>query len=126
MDGATYTWDANGNLLSHGYRTYTYNHANRLESVYVGDELNASYAYNGLGDRMQQTVHGATDTYALDIAGGLTQVLQDGKNTYLYGVRRISQQDATGETYFLGDALGSVRQLVDEQGNVTLAKCQQA
>ena len=29
--GIAYTWDANGNLLSDGVRTYTYNHANRLK-----------------------------------------------------------------------------------------------
>jgi len=29
----------------------------------------------GLGDRLQQTVNYTTTTYAVDIAGGLTQVL---------------------------------------------------
>jgi RHS repeat-associated protein len=52
-------------------------------------------------------------------------VLEDGTNTYLYGVSRIAQYDASGPQYFLGDALGSVRQLVDAVGNVTLAKSYQ-
>jgi RHS repeat-associated protein len=121
VDGIIYTWDANGNLLSDGVNTYAYDKANRLKS-FTGASLSASYAYNGLGDRMHQTVNGVPQTYLLDTAGGLTQVLADGTNIYLYGVDRISQQGAAGTEYFLGDALGSVRQLVDASGNVTLAK----
>ena len=52
---------------------------------------------------------------------GLTQVLQDGANTYLYGNGRIAQTASTTE-YFLGDALGSVRQLADTASAVTLTQ----
>ncbi len=52
---------------------------------------------------------------------GLTQVLADGTNTYLYGNGRIAQASSTTE-YFLGDALGSVRQLADSAGAVTLTQ----
>ena len=52
---------------------------------------------------------------------GLTQVLSNGTNTYLYGNGRISQQ-ATQTEYFLGDALGSVRQLTNPIGAVTLTQ----
>ncbi len=121
VDGITYTWDDNGNLLNDGVNTYTYDHANRLKSVNRAS-LSTSYVYNGLGDRLQQTVNGVQETYLLNTTGGLTQVLVDGTNTYLYGVVRIAQQHATGTQYFLGDALGSVRQIVNENGDVTLAK----
>ncbi len=82
-NSATYTWDANGNLLSDGANTYTYDLANRLTAFNNGTNT-TTYAYNGLGDRLQQTANSATTTYAVDIAGGLTQVLSDGTNTYLY------------------------------------------
>ncbi len=62
--------------------------------------------------------NGVTSTYALDLAGGLPQVLSDGANTYLYGLGRIAQQSAGGSEYFLADALGSVRQLVDASGTI--------
>ncbi len=42
-------------------------------------------------------------------------------NTYLYGNGRIAQVNTVTE-YFLGDALGSVRQLTNVTGDVTLAK----
>jgi len=47
--------------------------------------------------------------------------LADGTNTYLYGNGRIAQTSSTTE-YFLGDALGSVRQLVNSAGAVTLTQ----
>ena len=55
---------------------------------------------------------------------GLTQVLADGTNTYLYGQGRIAQEGAAVE-YFLGDALSSVRQLTDSGGVVNLAQSYQ-
>jgi RHS repeat-associated protein len=123
VNGVTYTWDNNGNLLSDGVNTYTYDHANRLASA-SGGGYNASYGYSGTGDRLRQTVNGVTSSYTLDQNTGLTQVLADGTDTYLYGNGRIAQY-GTSTDYFLGDALGSVRQLVDSSGNVTLAKSYQ-
>jgi RHS repeat-associated protein len=106
-------------LLSDGTSTYTYDAANRLTAV--SGPSSATYAYNGLGDRYQQTVGSQTTTYVLDLNSGLTQVLSDGTNTYTYGLGRISQQGTSAE-YFLGDALGSVRQLTNQAGAVTYAK----
>ena len=53
----------------------------------------------GLGDRHQQK----GVNYTLDLNTGLTQVLSNGSNTYLYGNGRISQY-ATQTEYFLGVA----------------------
>jgi RHS repeat-associated protein len=49
-------------------------------------------------------------------------VLDGGGYTYLYGNGRIAQYGASGGEYFLGDALGSVRQLVNGAGVVTLTQ----
>jgi RHS repeat-associated protein len=119
VDEVEYTWDDNGNLLDDGVNTYAYDSANRLVSISGGASA-VDYVYNGLGDRLQQTVGSTTTTYTLDLNGGLTQVLSDGANTYLYGNSRIAQENTTTE-YFLADALGSVRQLADESGAVTYA-----
>ncbi len=70
-----------------------------------------------MGDRHQQ--NGVN--YTLDLNAGLTQVLSDGTNTYLYGNGRVAQAGSTTE-YFLADALGSVRQLADPAGAVTLTQ----
>jgi YD repeat-containing protein len=121
VDGTSYSWDNNGNLTYDGTRGYSYDRANRLKYVSGGGVL-ANFGYNGLGDRLQQTVNDVTTNYAIDIAAGLAQVLEDDEHTYLYGVRRIAQHSATGTKYFLTNALGSVRQLVDADGQVSLAQ----
>ncbi len=113
VDGVNYTFDANGNLLNDGQNEYAYDSANRLISVNATD----SYSYNGLGDRLTQ--NGVQ--YTLDLNAGLTQVLDDGERTYLYGLGRISQTNTETE-YFMGDALGSVRQLTANNGDIVLAK----
>ncbi len=119
VNGVNYAWDNNGNLLSDGIKTYTYDSANRLKAV-SGQQLAISYGYNGLSDRLQEIVNGQTTTFAMDYNTGLTQVLNDGTNTYIYGNGRIAQVNA-GTEYFLGDALGSVRQLTNNNGAVTYA-----
>ncbi len=121
VNGQSYTWDNNGSLLDDGVYSYVYDRANRL--VEMREEgISATYAYNGLGERMQQTVDVQTTDFIVDQAGGLTQVLSDGMDSYLYGLRRIAEQDAEGWQYYMGDALGSVRQWVEENGEVRLAK----
>lgn len=115
VGGVAYTWDNNGNLTSDGVNSYAYNNANRLVSVTEGGET-TSFAYNGLGDRLVENQM----QFVMDLNTGLTQALSDGTNTYLYGNERIGQFTANDSAYFLGDALGSVRQLVDGTGAVAL------
>lgn len=76
-------------------------------------------------DRVSQTVNDVTTNYLLDLASPLTQVLSDGTNTYVYGIDSIAQVNGTVLAYFLTDGLGSVRQLVDSNGNIILAKSYQ-
>ena len=113
VDGVTYTWDDNGNLLSDGVSTYTYDRNNRLMGVVQGDD-EYEFEYNGLGDRLSQSVNGEWTDYTLDLVAGLTQVLDNGENGYLYGIGRIGEDQVMGGwQYHLGDALGSVRQLTN-------------
>lgn len=110
VNGITYTWDDNpltragGNLINDGVNAYAYTIEDRLSSITNGGGT-SNYYYNGLGDplkgarRLFQVVDGVTTHYMLDInagvpparsyAGGLTQVLTDGTNTYLYGLSHL-------------------------------------
>jgi RHS repeat-associated protein len=126
VDGITYTWDANGNLLSDGVRTFTYDAANRLTSVTSGT-LTTTFEYDGLGNRVAQTVDGATTTYTLDVAGGLPEVIvatTGGASTHYVQIQGqvLAQQESGAWAYVLPDHLGSVRQLVGADGQVTLAQ----
>ena len=142
-EGVTYTWDNIGNLLNDGTAAYTYDYNYKLVGLTQGTDV-YTYTYNGFaehsersarrrGDRIRQIVNGVTTDYVLDINTGLAQVLQDGTNTYLYGVNRLrsvpslegegeAQATATDTEYFLPDALGSVRNLSDENAALTLTQ----
>jgi RHS repeat-associated protein len=138
VDSVEYTWDDNGNLLSDGVNEYIYDSANRLIYTYRPGEWGwgAEYTYNGLGDRLTQTApvypgssYWETTYYTLDLNSSLTQVLkasiEEGSIiTYTYGLGRISQHNLENATpeYFLGDALGSVRQMTDQAGALTFAQ----
>ena len=99
----------------------TYNTANKLVGVRKGTS-SIVYAYSGLGDRLRQIADGVTTDYTLDINAGLTQVLQDNTNKYVYGNSRIAQIAETQTGYFLPDALGSMRQMTDSSADLTLAR----
>lgn len=61
---------------------------------------------------------GQTTNYTWDVLAGLPVVLQDGTNTYVYGLDLISATDSAGvQTYFLYDGLGSTTDLTDANGN---------
>lgn len=120
-NGVNYVWDDNGNVISDGVYTYIYDTADRLIGV-NGTGLAVNNEYNGFGDCLSETANSQTTHYTMDVNAGLTQVLDDGINTYLYGAGRIAQYGANGAEYYLGDALGSVRQMVDANGNIALAR----
>lgn len=47
----SYQWAKNGNLLSDGAYSYTYDSANRLITA-TQNGLTSTFTYNGLGDRV--------------------------------------------------------------------------
>lgn len=72
-ESRSYSYDAAGNTLSDGLRSYSYNTANRLSRVSKGT-VNVDNGYNGLGQRVRKLVSGSQsgDTrYAYDEAGQL-------------------------------------------------------
>jgi RHS repeat-associated protein len=121
--GVAYTWDDNGNLLEDGVRTYTYDYANRLVQV-VSGIFTTTFTYNGDGDRVAQTENDVTTSYVVAILG-LSQVLVEttGEEAtyYVYGHDLLAQKEGTW-AYHLNDGLGSVRQLADGDGDVTMAQ----
>jgi RHS repeat-associated protein len=104
----------------------TYDTANRLTSV-TSDTLTTTFEYDGLGSRVVQTVDGVETRYALDVAGGLPEVIvaTTGATSPRYVQVQgqiLAQVGAGAWGYVAPDALGSVRQLVDPDGLVTLAQ----
>ncbi len=104
-------YDANGNTTTYGDRTLIYNENNRLVEVKEGENTIATYAYNGLGQRLKKTAGGVTTYYVYDQNGQLIAETTSGAVTeYLYmGKIRMAMVDAaTGNFYFyLNDRLGT-------------------
>ena len=113
----TYEYDANGNLLNKQditpttLETYTWDRANRPLTA----PGSTSYKYDGLGNRVQQTVSSVVTDYLLDTQPGLAVVLQQttGANVerFVHGPRGIHAQQANSGNWFwpVQDGLGSVR-----------------
>jgi RHS repeat-associated protein/uncharacterized repeat protein (TIGR01451 family) len=125
VNGVPYTWDANGNLLNDGRRTFTYDAGNRLTQVITG-ALTIGQRYSGDGVRKEQLINGVPIRYTLDEATELPNVLEEqgtqGDVQYLYGLGQLAVHTAAGWVYQLGDGLGSVRQQVDAAGEVATTR----
>ncbi len=76
----------------------------------------APYTYNGDG----ALVDDGTTRYTQDLAAPLSQVLQTTQGSatadYLYGLDRLAAQSGSAKTWYVGDALGSVRMTLDDAG----------
>ena len=125
--GVAHTWDNNGDLLNDGSATYGYDFENRLISTTLGG-VNTQFAYNGDGIRLRLMEASTLTTYTQDYAAPLPVVLQaktsSASTQYVYslGTRPVPEYEAGAWEYLLADPLGSVRQIADASGNVTLLK----
>ncbi|MEP7286967.1 MAG: RHS repeat-associated core domain-containing protein [Chloroflexota bacterium] len=111
----TFAYDVAGRMTSDGVNTYTWDRANRLLSM-----GGSAYLYNGLGQRVQQTVSAQVTQYLLDVQPGLERVLTATQSTnvtrYVHGPLGLQQQlqpDGTTWRWSILDGLGSVRGVVD-------------
>jgi RHS repeat-associated protein len=121
------TYDNNGNLTGDGVNSYTWDRTNRLLEVDTGApaELTA-YAYDGVGNRISQAIGTSSPVvtqYLLDTQPGLVKVLResDGMNThhYIHGLRGVhARYDGSAWNYYIQDALGSIRGIVDANNAV--------
>ncbi|HEY1013263.1 MAG TPA: SBBP repeat-containing protein [Herpetosiphonaceae bacterium] len=115
---AAWRYDADGNVLTDGELFYAYDAFGRTIGVTDTGGLAVAFGYNGDGVRVWQEVNGVRTAYVNDLAGGLSQVLQEetgGTVTpYRYGLGLLG----TDETWHVTDAQGTVRQLVGSDGAV--------
>ena len=122
------TYDANGNTLTTGGKTFAYDSENHLVSMNGGA---VTMIYDAFGNRVSKTVGNVTTTYLVEDdvnPTGLPQVFEESVNgvlqrTYTYGLQRISEnqqiQGAWTPSFYGYDGFGSVRQLTDLNAIVT-------
>ncbi|HWC31181.1 MAG TPA: hypothetical protein VG845_13960, partial [Dehalococcoidia bacterium] len=97
--GVSYGYDVRGNQTSRGSDTFTWDHENRMTQAVIGGTT-STYAYNGDGVRTNRTIAGSPVNYVWDVAADMPYLLQDGTNTYVWGLGLVSVTDGTGgQTY---------------------------
>jgi len=113
------TYSSNGNLLSDGTNTYTYDFENRL----IGVNSNIHYQYDALGRRFKKVMDNDTTTYFYyedqviqenDSDGNITEHIYLG----LEDSPLMTIKNNTSTFYYHLDVLGSVIGLSDETGQV--------
>lgn len=126
--GATraFAYDANGNTISDGTKTYEWDAENRLIAVKHGATPLASFTYDGNGRRATKAAGGTTISYVYDGAQFLEERPGAGMSKrYVYdlGIDRPLAQAVGGATsYFVADHLGSIVQVTDSLGTPTLTR----
>ena len=100
--------------------TYRWDQADRLISLTSGRDT-ASYAYNGDGLRTSKTVNGVTQPFTWDHASSLPLLLEDGRNSYIYGPGDTVVEQITGNSpsWLHHDQLGSTRLITNQSGEVS-------
>lgn len=116
----SYTYNADGDRISSGSASYTYDQADRLIG-YSSATITASYAYNGDGLRTATTVNGTTNQAAWNTTAGVPLQLTDGAISYLYGPGGLPLEQIASSgvvLYYLHDQAGSTRALTTATGAV--------
>lgn len=112
----TLTYDNNGNLLSDGTHTNTWDYNNRVTSSVAGSTTH-TYLYNHEGIRVTQT-HASTTTYNINKYYVQQGTSTSTKNIYLNNTLVATVDNAT-PTYVLTDNLGSIETTLDTSGAIT-------
>ena len=119
----TEIYDANGNTLDSSGKIYSYDFENRIVGM---NGSTVTIAYDGDGNRVAKTVNGVTTLYLVDTLNptGYSQVIEEiasgtVQRAYTWGLKLISQRQASGVSYYGFDGHGSVRLLTDATSVVT-------
>jgi RHS repeat-associated protein len=121
----SYSYDAVGNLLSDGIRSFIYDGLNRLIRVEVNSQTIASYGYDASNRRIIKITGSTTVHYLYDSGDNLiAETLADGTplRDYIYLDGEViavkEYQNNPGHYYYLNDHLGTPQQLVTAAGEI--------
>jgi RHS repeat-associated protein len=127
-NGASFGYDANGNLISKtdasGNWTYTWDYENRLKQASKASRVTVTYAYDALGRRVQRTSSSVGTTKFVYDGADVVRDLDGSGNTvadYLNGpgIDNKLRQTASGAvSYFACDHLGTTSAIIDASGSL--------
>ena len=123
FNGTALSYDANGNLLSDGTNTYSWDARNHLTAI--AGPVDASFVYDAFGRRAAKTLSGVSTEFLYD---GLNPVQElNGSNPpsptaeLLTGLdidEYFTRTDTSGTMDFLTDTLGSTIALTNSGGSI--------
>jgi RHS repeat-associated protein len=127
--GATYAYDANGNLTQtvEGGDTwgYEWNPENQLTRVTKNSVEQARFKYDPQGRRVEKIVGGTTNTWTYDAEDILRQVAGASTLKYVHGLgidEPLASDDGASLSFFQADALGSLTRTTNSSGAVTFMR----
>ena len=121
VNGTSLTYDANGNVLSYGTKTFTWKNGRVLSNITdSGTNTSISYSYDENGIRLSKTVNGTTTWYTVkdgvilsQTTGGNTMFFQyDNSGNPLGFVRYDTQY------FYITNQMGDVVGITDTTGNL--------
>jgi RHS repeat-associated protein len=121
VGGAGYSYDADGNLLSDGVRSYQYNSENRMIRATSGADV-WEYEYDLRGNRSAVIENGQRTSYLVDPFAGFGDVVgtynADGslQARYVHGNGLVAGFNSGDSWYYEADAIGSIRSLSNGSG----------
>ena len=122
---SSFVYDLNGNLTSHGTKSYEWDAEDRLVRALDNSSEVARFTYDGLGRRAEKISGGVTRAYVYDGAD-IVEERAGGTTTRIVHGPAIDQPlaavTAGTPTYFLADHLGSIAQHTDAAQQVTLTR----
>jgi RHS repeat-associated protein len=123
---ASSTYDANGNLIAQGTKTYEWDAADRLVRMLDDGPEIARFAYDGNGRRVQKISGGTTRSYLYDGMHILEERSSSRTTRTVQGPgidRPLASVDGAGTvSYYLADHLGSIVQQTNASATVTLTR----
>lgn len=121
VGGAAYSYDADGNLLGDGVRSYQYNSENRMIRATAGADV-WDYEYDLLGNRSAVIHNGQRTSYLVDPFAGFGDVVGtyngDGslQARYVHGNGLVAGFNSSDSWYYEADPIGSTRSLSNGSG----------
>ena len=114
FNGQPLTYDGNGDLLSDGTNSYTWDARNDLASL--AGPVPAGFTYDSFGRRVSLTVNGGTTQYLYENGGTLAQEMSPAGVHLLSGLG-VSRADLGGATTFVTDDDSTIA-LADNTGAI--------
>lgn len=113
----TLIYDANGDLISDGTNTYTWNARRQLVAIAGG--ATAQFQYDAFGRRVGKTVNATTTSYLYDGSNVVQEISGASPlaNLLTGGLDEVfTRSDGSGSSHLVSDGLGSTLGLGDSNG----------